>query len=136
MRAAPHDRSGHRTETGGAEVRFRPAAELRRHLVEPVARTRTIVDQDIVVQAERQQHRLFQPLVDGPAALPVGLGHACLTPVEQRQRAIDGDPRLSLRRKAQLGPVFPGGIDGGGQVLAHGHSSNMLVSHGVSAWTV
>ena len=136
MRAAPHDRAGHRAEPGGAEVGLRPAAEFRRHLVEPVARARTIVDQDIVVEAEREEDRLLQPLVDGPAAIPVRLGHARLAPVEQRQRAVDGDPLFPLRREVQLGPVFPGGVDGGGEVLAHGYSSNMLVSHGVSAWTV
>ena len=136
VRAAPHDRAGHRAEPGGAEIGLRPAAELRRHLVEPVARTRTIVDQDIVVQAERQEDGLLQPLVDGPAAMAVRLGHARLAPVEQRQRTVDGDPFLTLRREVQLGPVFPGGIDGGGQFMCHRQSSNMLVSHGVSAWTV
>ena len=62
----------------------------------------------IVVEPERQQHRLLEPLVDAPAARAVGLGDARRARIEQRQRAIDrlahraaGVARRSFARSSQ-----------------------------------
>ncbi len=70
---APHDRAGHRAKAGIAEAVRRPAGEFGRHLVPPfggaaVGIDRAARDLDHVVEAERQEHRLLQPLMNLPAA--------------------------------------------------------------------
>src|SRR5262249_12413215 len=88
MRAVPHDAAGHRAEARGLETRLVPADEFGRHFVVPeglaVLERRTL-DQFHVVQAEREQHGLLDPLVDLPG-IAYFFSHAQLSAVKQRYR--------------------------------------------------
>ena len=115
-RAAAHDAARHRAEAGGAERGLVPVGELQRHLVEIARRGMT----DVVVQPERQQHRLLQPLVDAPAAVAVGLGDASVA--ARRAARAPRRPRRAPRRwwrSIRLGAIVPGGVDRRLQVGHH-----------------
>jgi hypothetical protein len=60
---APDDAVRHGTETGLLEFGRAPAVELRGDLVPPHGAARSAWDHAHVVEAEREQHRLLQPLV-------------------------------------------------------------------------
>ena len=45
-------------------------------------------DLPVVAEAERQQHRLLEPLVDRPCAIAAALGDASLAAVEQIERGF------------------------------------------------
>ena len=86
-------------------------AERRRGRGEP--------DGYVVREPEREQHRLLEPLVRGPA-LRGFLGHAQPARVELADDA--GDRVVDRRRRrggAKLGALLPRGFDGGLQIL-HG----------------
>ena len=90
---AAHDAAGHGAEAGGAEAVVVPAGEFRRHLVEPGRWAARGVDgaaghRRRIVEAEGQQHRLLEPLVDLPLAAGL-LGHAQLAVVERVERGVD-----------------------------------------------
>src|SRR5690606_38230475 len=81
--AAPRNGPGDRAEAGLAEARLVPAGPLGRHLVPPgpgrdvdhaEAAADVLAHDPVVVQAERQQHGLLQPLLGLPHALAVALG--------------------------------------------------------------
>ena len=57
-------RARHGAEAGVAEAVLAPALELRRHLVPPGAPPGPPSTIAVVVEAEREQHRLLEPLVD------------------------------------------------------------------------
>src|SRR3546814_20461210 len=66
------DLVGHGAKAGLAKAVLAPALELRGHLVPPIgALARPAGDRGHVVEAEGQQHRLLQPLVDLPALRPL-----------------------------------------------------------------
>ncbi len=73
------------------------------------------VDHRHVVQAERQQHGLFQPLIDLPGLGPFRaldlLGDAQLAGVQEAQRALDRVANVALRRGIDVRPVVEGGGD-------------------------
>ncbi len=78
-------------------------------------------DQLIGVDAEREQHRLLQPLLGYPAAVRATRGDARAAIVEQRKRGLDGFGvgALALRRE-RVAPL-PGGVDLGGEIgVGHG----------------
>ena len=84
-----HDAAGHRAKAGLGEAVLAPAGEFRGHLVPPGCAAGAARDDCAVVEAERQQHRLFQPLMDLPGS-GAGrawhfLGDARLPAVEQGQ---------------------------------------------------
>jgi hypothetical protein len=87
--AAPRHRARDHAEAGVAEAVLAPAGELARHLVVGRSARGALLDDRIVVEPERQQHRLLEPLVDLPAARAVGLGDARLAAVEQLERRLD-----------------------------------------------
>src|SRR5690606_5167076 len=60
-------------------------------------RRRVAFDQFHVLHAEVQQHRLLQPLVDGPPALAVGFGHAQLAALHALDHALDHGPGRTLQ---------------------------------------
>jgi hypothetical protein len=66
-----------------------------------------------VVEAEGQQHRLLQPLIDLPLAVSPALGHPRLALVEQIERAIDSLANLALGRRRNAVAGIEGGVDGG-----------------------
>ena len=68
---AAHDAARHGAKAGLAESRRVPAGELGRHLVPPDRIAGPALDHRHVVEAEGEQHRLLQPLMDGPALGPV-----------------------------------------------------------------
>ena len=77
-------------------------------------------DEAIGVQAEGEQHGLFQPLVHDPVAVFAGtLGHAHLAAVEQLQRGIHGFADIASGRGGEAGAVLPGSIDHFGQGFGH-----------------
>ena len=63
---AAHDAARHRAEAGGAEILVVPVVELRRHLVPPRGVAGAARNFAHVVEPERQQHRLLEPLIDVP----------------------------------------------------------------------
>src|SRR5271168_3916038 len=65
-RRAPHDAAGDGAKAGFGEPVGAPALELRGDLVPPGRAARTALDYAVVVEAERQQHGLLQPLIDLP----------------------------------------------------------------------
>ena len=99
---AAHDRTRHGAETGVAEFLLGIILELRGHLVPPGRAAGAAADRAHVVETERQQHRLLQPLVDLPRAVRLRLGDARLALVEQIERELDGVAHFTLG----------GGVDG------------------------
>src|SRR3546814_16152619 len=57
-------------------------------LVPPIGAAGAARDLGHVVQAEREQHGLLEPLVDAPAARAIGLGNTRRAGIELRQRLI------------------------------------------------
>ena len=88
-----HDAAGDRAEAGGDVILGAPAVEFRGHLVIPGRAIGAARDDVHVVETEREQHGLFQPLIDVQASgpeLPRLLRHARLAGVEQMERRFDG----------------------------------------------
>src|SRR5690606_4737212 len=69
------------------------------------------------------QHRLLQPLVGRPGPVVAARGDAGLTRVQQGQGLFDRLPHLAVRRRRDIGPVLPGGLDDGFQLGAHAAAS-------------
>src|SRR6266851_906843 len=106
----PDDRARHGAETGRAKARGVPAREFRRHLVPPLRGTGTAGDLAHVVEAEGEQHRLLEPLVDAPGSA-VLRGDAQLAAVEGSECRLDG-----VAHGARGGGIdgvarLPGGVD-------------------------
>ena len=118
--AAPHHGAGHHANAGSAEGGIIPAGELQRHLVEGRGAGAAIVHHAIVVEAKGQQHRLLQPLVDLPATLPVRLGHAGSTGIEQAQCRIDMHAHI-IAGGGNAVARLEGGFDGSGKGSVVGH---------------
>src|SRR5438874_8306915 len=124
----PHDRAGDGAEAGITEPVGRPAGEFGGHLVPPFGGAalgidRTARDLGHIVEAERQQYRLFQPLVNLPTAGPTAgrLGDAQLALVEPVERGLDGVAPSSLGLRRNLLARLPGGIDRRGEIgITHG----------------
>src|SRR5207249_6864464 len=110
---AAHDRAGDGAESCIAKTVLAPALELRGHLVPPRRLARAAGNRAHVVEAERQQHRLLQPLIDLPLARGLALGDARLALVEQFERAIDGLANLALGRRRNAVAGIESGVDGG-----------------------
>src|SRR5690606_36736327 len=81
--AAPRHGAGDHAEARVAEAVLAPAFELARHLVIGRRACGTALYHADIVEAEREEHGLLEPLVDLPAALAVGFGDLRLATVEQ-----------------------------------------------------
>ena len=93
------------------------AFELRRHLVERGRAGRAALDHGVVVQAEREQHRLLEPLVDAPFAIDF-FRHTGLPGIEQFQRLFHHRAHVAAGgRHAVTG--FPRAFDGGCELGGH-----------------
>jgi hypothetical protein len=112
------DAAGHGAEAGRLEARRVPALELRRHLVEPAGTAGAAVHRHRIVQPERQQHRLLQPLVH-PPAIGHGLGDPRPAPVQQGECRADRFAHRTTGGGTDPFALLPGGIDGGLQVCGH-----------------
>jgi hypothetical protein len=88
MKAAAHDAAGHRAEAGLLELRGLPAVELRRHLVPPHGLAGPALDDGHVVQPEREQHRLLEPLIDLPAPVACRFSATRALPESSRSSAV------------------------------------------------
>ena len=107
---AADDRARHGAEAGGAEAVLAPAVELRRHLVPPGRARRAAGMMLHVVQPERQQHRLLQPLVDDPSrrrcfsatrTLPESSSSSAARPRRAPRRASTRRSCRALRRRSR-----------------------------------
>src|SRR6185312_8845915 len=96
-----------------AKTVLTPALELRRYLVPPRGLAGAAGNGAHVVEAERQQHRLLQPLIDLPLAVSPALGNPRLALVEQFERVIDSLANLALGRRRNAVAGVEGGVDGG-----------------------
>ncbi len=115
--AARHGRR-HHAHAGGGHLVGREVRELRRHLVEEgqVAGAHD----GVVLQAEGQQHGLFDPLVHRPLAHAFTRGHAQLAVVELGDHMLDGIFDLfGGGAGRQAGAVVPGVVYQGLQLLCH-----------------
>ncbi len=121
---APHDRARHGAEAGGAETRLIPGGEFRRHLVPPMRAARPAGDLAHVVEAEGEQHRLLEPLLDLPGTAVLA-GDAQLAIVERGQRRLDSVAHFALGGGGNAVARLPGSVDGGLQ-LADGHGDFAL----------
>ncbi|MEH2493595.1 hypothetical protein V1294_000074 [Bradyrhizobium sp. AZCC 1678] len=112
-RRTAHDRAGDGAEACIAKTVLAPALELRGHLVPPRGLARAAGYSAHVVEAERQQHRLLQPLIDLPLAASFALGDARLALVEQFERVIYSLANFALGRRRNAVAGIEGGVDGG-----------------------
>ena len=118
---AAHDRAGHGAEARGAEAVLAPAVELRRHLVPPVRAAGGARDRAHVVEAEREQHGLLEPLVDLPLAVALLLGDARFALVEQFECGVDRLAHRAFGGRAHVVALLEGVVDDLGKV---GHWRN------------
>ena len=70
--AVAHHRAGNHADACIAETVFTPTGKFQRHLVESRRASGAKFHHHVVVEPERQQNRLLEPLVDLPAAVPSG----------------------------------------------------------------
>ena len=115
-----HDRARHGAKARLAKSVLAPAGEFRRDLVPPGRPARAAFDDRVVVEPERQQHRLFQPLVDLPRRRPLRavdlFGDARLTGIEHFERLGDGVADVAAGVGVDLGAVLEGAFDEGLQL--------------------
>src|SRR5690606_9014718 len=132
--AAARDRTGHHAHAQGPEAVRVEAGEARLDLV-PVGR-RLRFDHRHVVDAEVQQHRLLQPLVDLPAAVGLRLGHAQVAALQPLHRRLHRRPDQVVRFLAgQRGATLPGVLDGAldaARLCRWGHA---LLSPSMPSWS-
>ncbi|MGY4433028.1 hypothetical protein ACVWWO_005505 [Bradyrhizobium sp. F1.13.1] len=110
---AAHDGAGDGAEAGVAKAVLAPAVELRGHLVPPGRLAGAAGNGAHVVEAEREQHRLLQPLIDLPLAVGAALGNAGLALVQNLQRVIHGLADLAPGRGRDAVARLEGAVDGG-----------------------
>jgi hypothetical protein len=95
--------------------------ELGRHLV--IKAERAGLHLLVVLQAERQQHGLLDPLVHRPLAHAFARGNAQLAVVELGNHVLDGVTHFGRGGAGRdVGAVFPRGVDDLLQLLGHGES--------------
>ncbi len=98
-----------------AETRLRPALELRGDLVPPRRPAGAAVDEPVVVEAEGQQHRLLQPLVDLPRIRPRRardfLGDPRLAGIHEIERLFDRVAHVARRLRRDLRAILEGAFD-------------------------
>ena len=109
----------------GAEARLRGTrlspqpSNLEGTLSHQVARAGAAGNDGHVVEAEGQQHRLLQPLMDAPAVI----GFFCdadLAGIEEQEGGLDRLAHDATRAGADIRPVLEGCIDGAGEIgLGH-----------------
>src|SRR5262249_39545901 len=112
-----------RREAAFSEARFAPAVNLRRDLVPPHRSAGPAGDHAHVVESEREQHRLFEPLVDPPIAVGSALGDARDAAIEQIERRLDGLAHRPLCRWSDAVALLESFVDGFGK-LAMRHTAN------------
>ena len=105
------DAVGHGAESSIAELGGVPAFELGPDLVEPGSAAGAAVDGRHVIEAERQQHGFFEPLVDPPLAA-VLLGDPGLAGIQQIEGGVDGNADVAGGAGADLLAVIPDAVDG------------------------
>ncbi len=118
---AAHDRARHGAEAGSTETVVAPAGELRRHLVPPIGAARSARDRRHVVQAERQEHGLLQPFVDGPFAVVLLLGDAHRAGIEQLERGLHRLAHFAARGNADRLPIVECSLDNPAKLGNVGH---------------
>jgi hypothetical protein len=107
-----HHRAGHGAETGVAEALFLPAVELRGDLVPPDRLAGAARDDAHVVEAERQQHRLLEPLVDPPGAVGGFLRDTGGAAVQEIERRLDRFADRTFGRRTDLVATLERRFDG------------------------
>src|SRR5262249_55875414 len=106
----------HRAETCIPKAVLAPAIELRRHLVPPRHLARTAGNDAHVIEAERQQDRLLEPLIDLPSSVRLPFGDARLATVEQIERRLDGVAHRAFGRGADAFASFKRIVDDLGEL--------------------
>ena len=124
---AAHHAAGHGAEAGLLEFRRAPALELGIDFVPPHGFAGRAGDHAHVVEPERQQHGLFQPLIDLPGAAWLPLGHARLAAIEQFKRRIDRLAHSASGLRPDLVAALEGLVDDLGKLVV-GHFGPRTVS--------
>jgi len=113
---ASHHAVRHRPQARFSKARVVPAVEFRRDFVPPHGFAGPAGNHVHVVEAEREQHRLFEPLVDPPIAVGSSLGDARDAAVEQIERGLDGLAHRALGRRSDAVAPLEGVVDGFGKL--------------------
>ncbi len=92
-----HDAVGNRAEARLFKFVCRPAIELGGNLVPPGGLAGAALDDFHRVQAEGEQNRFLQPLVDMPVAVRLFFCDTDFTAVEQNERLFDGFAHFAAR---------------------------------------
>ena len=106
----------HHAEAAVAEILRVEVCELARHLVVVIGEP--ALDEGVVFQAERQQHRFLEPLMGGPVLAIRALGDAQLAAVEQVDHRHDGVLERGVGvARGDVGAAFKSVFDDGLKVL-------------------
>src|SRR6185437_10999647 len=127
----PHHTAGHRTETRFAKARGVPALELGIDLIPPSGLAWPAGDDTHVVEAEREQHRLLEPLIYLPLAVAVSLGDPRRAAVEEVECGIHRLTHGTFGLRADFVPSFEGLVDDPGKLVV-GHACSGGCSGGCS----
>ena len=122
-----HHSARHHPESCLTEAVLAPAFKLQRHLVISAGRN---IHRRGIRQAEGHQHRLFQPLIDLPAAITIRLRHPGLPGIEHFQRFLHRSAISAGGGGGKLVAPFPKRFDAGLKG-GHGHGA---VSSGKAAF--
>src|SRR3546814_16985399 len=108
---ASDDLAGNGADTSSLKASLAPPGGFRGDLVPPGRAAGAAFDQFHVVQAEGQQHGLFEPLIDLPRPVGVALGDAVAAIVKPRPRTLNRLPHRPGARPPQPVARVPRGLD-------------------------
>src|SRR6266446_5112893 len=106
-----HHAVRHSPHTRFAEARIVPALKFRGDLVPPHSFAGPAGNHAHLVEAEREQHRLLQPLVHPPVTIGVALGNPCHAAIEQVERGLYGLAHWALGRRTDVLAPFEAVVD-------------------------
>src|SRR5262249_58838186 len=113
---------------GAGEARRRPAVELGGALAPPHGFAWATRDDGHIVETEREQHRLLQPLIDRPHAVGPPLGDPRGAAVEEVERSVARLAYWPLGRRADGVALLEGFVDGLGTVAVRPRVPRILRS--------
>ena len=108
------DRARNSSEASIREISIRPAGEFGGHLVPPGRPARSAADPGHRVEAEGEEDRLLQPLIDPPRAVDF-FGDTTCPFIQRLKRFIDGLAHGPRRVGIDVITLFEGFFDCGAE---------------------